>query len=67
MLLKNLKLNGTYLIKPQIFEDNRVFLKTLIIKKREKREKEVRNLFRAITLSQKNILIGIPFQYKKLI
>ena len=66
MLLKNLKLSGTYLIKPQIFEDNRgYFFENFNNKKLSKIVKCQKFVQGNHSFSKKNVLRGIHFQYKK--
>ncbi len=66
MLLKNLKLSGTYLIQPQIFEDNRgYFFENFNNKKLSKIVKGQKFVQGNHSFSKKNVLRGIHFQYKK--
>jgi dTDP-4-dehydrorhamnose 3,5-epimerase len=66
MLLKNLRLSGTYLIQPQIFEDNRgYFFENFNNKKLSKIVKGQKFVQGNHSFSKKNVLRGIHFQYKK--
>ncbi len=65
MMIKNLKLNGAFLIKPEIFKDRRgFFFENFNNKKFKKITKGQKFIQGNHSFSKKNVLRGIHFQFK---
>tara|TARA_A100001234_G_scaffold221343_1_gene236978 strand:- start:1500 stop:2018 length:519 start_codon:yes stop_codon:yes gene_type:complete len=61
MKIKKTKINGIYIIKGEKHQDNRGYLRELVVEKKIKKKFK----FQITSVSKKNVLRGLHFQVKK--